>query len=254
MTIFYFSATGNSLYVAKEIGGTLYSIPQCSKNKESVFEDDAIGFVFPCYGFGIPNLVKHFIEHGKFKAAYFFAVTTYGNTPGNCMEYTKRAAQKAGFSFDYCRNILMIDNYLPVFRIEQQLEKEPQKNIPQNLKQIVSDIHARKKQDIHKGLGTSVMSSVIQSVASLRKGDVDKRFWVNDNCTKCGTCRKVCPKGNISIAEKPVYHHQCDFCLACINFCPQKAIQLKGQKSGERFSNPHIKTAEIIAANNQFKD
>ena len=57
MKTFYFTATGNSLYVAKRIGGELYSIPQMLENKRLEFEDEAIGIVLPCYGWGIPNMV-----------------------------------------------------------------------------------------------------------------------------------------------------------------------------------------------------
>jgi Protein involved in ribonucleotide reduction len=61
MKVFYFTATGNSLYVAKRIGGKLYSIPQMIKEHKYEFEDDAIGFVFPCYVFGLPRLVRDFV-------------------------------------------------------------------------------------------------------------------------------------------------------------------------------------------------
>lgn len=65
---FYFTATGNCLYVAKRIGGDLYSIPQMMKDDKREIEDDAIGFVFPCYGFGVPRMVIDFIQSSKFKA------------------------------------------------------------------------------------------------------------------------------------------------------------------------------------------
>ena len=41
MTICYFTATGNSLYVAKRIGGTLLSIPKLMKENEIIINDDA---------------------------------------------------------------------------------------------------------------------------------------------------------------------------------------------------------------------
>ena len=47
MKIFYFTATGNSLAVAKKLGGELISIPQV-KGKHT-FRDDVIGVVFPTY-------------------------------------------------------------------------------------------------------------------------------------------------------------------------------------------------------------
>jgi len=50
MTIFYFTATGNSLALAKRIGGTLVSIPQVVDSENLYYKDDAIGVVFPVYG------------------------------------------------------------------------------------------------------------------------------------------------------------------------------------------------------------
>lgn len=50
--IFYFSATGNSLYVANQLkggDGEALSIPQLMKNKEFDFEAEEIGFVYPIY-------------------------------------------------------------------------------------------------------------------------------------------------------------------------------------------------------------
>ena len=55
--IFYFTATGNSLYVAKKLAQAqnesfeLISIPQEMDRSEAlVYEDDAIGVVYPIYG------------------------------------------------------------------------------------------------------------------------------------------------------------------------------------------------------------
>ena len=43
MTILYFTATGNSLYVAKRLGGKLISIPQMIKENKYEFSDERIG-------------------------------------------------------------------------------------------------------------------------------------------------------------------------------------------------------------------
>ena len=46
MTVLYFSSTGNSLYLAKRIGGEVRSIPTCESESVYSFKDDKIGFVF----------------------------------------------------------------------------------------------------------------------------------------------------------------------------------------------------------------
>ena len=80
--IFYFTGTGNCLYVARQIGGDgalLLSIPQVMKQGELNFEADEIGLVYPIYGHMPHNMVRKFIKKARLKAEYKFAVLTYGN-------------------------------------------------------------------------------------------------------------------------------------------------------------------------------
>ena len=79
--IFYFSATGNSLYIARQLGGdeaTLLSISQEIHNEHPDYEAEEIGFVCPVYCFIPPAIVQDFIARSSFKADYFFTVGTYG--------------------------------------------------------------------------------------------------------------------------------------------------------------------------------
>jgi ferredoxin len=62
MTIFYFTSTGNSLAVAKRIGGNLISIPQIIDNREMHYNDDAIGVVFPVYSNAPPRMARQFLD------------------------------------------------------------------------------------------------------------------------------------------------------------------------------------------------
>ena len=48
--IFYFTGTGNSLYVAKELDEDIISIPQVIKEERPEFTADSIGIVCPVYG------------------------------------------------------------------------------------------------------------------------------------------------------------------------------------------------------------
>ena len=252
MKIFYFTATGNSLYVAKRIGGELYSIPQMLKAGRCEFDDEAIGFVFPCYGLGLPRLVIDFIQKGQFQAGYFFAVMTYGNMAAAGLSHLERVGGAAGIKFNYTNEILMVDNYLPLFKIEDQLKKEDSKKIEEQLDRIVNEIKARQKKLTRKWVGAVAFSKVIYDFFSRRQFDAgDKRFIVQDNCNNCTICEKVCPKSNIKVDRNPIFLHKCDGCYACIHHCPQLAIHLKAERSKARFINQHVKLQEVIAANNQ---
>ncbi|MBD5476273.1 MAG: flavodoxin family protein, partial [Lachnospiraceae bacterium] len=55
--IFYFTGTGNSLYVAKELDEEIISIPQVIKQERLEFAADSIGIVCPIYGHEMPGMV-----------------------------------------------------------------------------------------------------------------------------------------------------------------------------------------------------
>lgn len=250
MKIFYFTGTGNSLYVAKKIGGELHSIPKLLKEGKLEFADEAIGFVFPCYSFGLPRLVVDFLEKSKFQANYYFAVMTYGNMAGAGLNQIEQIGAEKGIKFNYTNQIVMIDNYLPMFDMQAQLKKEPGKEIEGCLKNIVWDIQARKSSLTRKGLASKTISELVHLSYKFMVDNGDKKFLVQDNCNACKVCEKVCPKNNIVVESKPEFLHKCDSCFACIHHCPQNAIHLKGEKSKARFINQNVNLKEIIDSNN----
>ena len=61
-----------------------------------------------------------------------------------------------------------------------------------------------------------------------------KAFHVSDDCIGCGKCVKLCPLNNITLENgKPVWGRKCTHCMACISYCPEKAIEY-GKKSSEK--------------------
>ncbi|MGD2245354.1 MAG: EFR1 family ferrodoxin [Candidatus Aminicenantes bacterium] len=58
-----------------------------------------------------------------------------------------------------------------------------------------------------------------------------KILFANDNCIGCGTCVKSCPAGALIMKngkkeenKRPYWRYNCEHCLRCLNFCPQKAV------------------------------
>jgi len=255
MKIFYFTATGNSLYTAKRFGGELYSIPKVLKSNELSYEDnEKIGIIFPCYALSAPGIVREFIEKVTLKSPYIFAILTYGNKVANGVGWFTEYAKKNNINIHYANSLLMIDNYLPFFDIEQQKLKS--KNIEENLNSLLIDVSENKKY-IQKGsLVDSFITNGAQGLINVAPNLIFvKDFSINNKCNGCGTCTKVCPKGNISINKelknsKPIYGDTCESCLACINLCPQKAINIKRDKNpNARFKNENISIKEIIDSN-----
>ena len=61
--LFYFTATGNSLYVAKKLERKPISIPQIVHQSNLTFKDEKIGIVAPVYGHEVPDMVKEFLKN-----------------------------------------------------------------------------------------------------------------------------------------------------------------------------------------------
>jgi ferredoxin/flavodoxin len=252
MTIFYFTATGNSLFVAKTIGGKLYSIPQLLKERHFDFEDDVIGFIFPIYGFALPKIVREFLKNIKYKSNYTFAIGTYGNMHGSCMNNLVKYFAKRGWKLNYADAILMVDNYLPNFEISNQLQIMQDKHIDEHLKNIIDNINIKKMYIPETTIMERIFTALVQALVSkFMNGKSAQEYIINEKCNKCGTCSKVCPTGNIEIKEKVVFGNVCESCYGCVHNCPQNAIHLKNEKSNMRFRNEKVTLQEIIQANNQ---
>ena len=267
--IFYFTGTGNSLYVARQLAGEngeVLSIPQLVKNGEYEFEADEIGIVYPIYGHMPPNMVREFIKKATLKAEYTFAVLTYGARKCNAVEIWDETSKKAGVSFDYIATIVMVDNWLPNFDMNEQIKID--KHIPENLKKITADINDRRhwhepvteeERQMHQAY--MAYAGHDPEIGFLMKSE--EKFTVTDACVECGVCVDVCPRGNYELTANGVrMSGDCDFCFACIQNCPQKAIRFKKTNDGSypggveknpnaRYRNEHVSLMDIKLSNNQ---
>jgi ferredoxin len=75
----------------------------------------------------------------------------------------------------------------------------------------------------------------------------DREFSAGEKCNGCGICKKVCPVKNIRLVDnKPEFTHNCQRCMACIQYCPKQAIQYKGKNMNKtRYYHPDISINEI---------
>ena len=69
--VFYFTATGNSLYMAKQLEDAPISIAQAIHDKQMTYQADKIGIVCPVFGHEVPALVRDFLKKATLKSGYF---------------------------------------------------------------------------------------------------------------------------------------------------------------------------------------
>ena len=236
MTIFYFTGTGNSLFAARKIAdatnATLISIPQAI-SEQRTYTDDAIGFVYPQYANGLPKMVRRFIVNNTFKADYFFAVNLWAFIHiGALGEIAGIIPLNYGVYLKTPNNFIFLFN--PPKNPKVVLDKAEGK-----LNQIINDINNRENKPVKpkKGVGNAT------------KYFGEAKYQITDNCTKCGTCVKICPASNIRLNDNIVFDNNCETCYSCVNLCPVHAIYTKKSMLKRRqYRSPIISVDEIVQA------
>ena len=259
MKVLYFTATGNSLAVAKRIGGDqaeLISIPQAVKSNIYDFKDDVVGIIFPTYCFDLPNNVRHFLEKASIESDYTFAIATYGRSKGGALMEVQKLAAQQGYQFDYLNAVIMVDNCQPMFDIDKEIEMLPSKDVDGQIAQLTADITSQKSRpsvdmDRSDRMGTFFCTRIMGMNSDKNVRNYPKRYTVDGNCIQCKTCAKVCPTGTIRVTDKVQFGDGCVSCKACLHVCPKGAIHVKGEKNSRHWRNPEVSVEELIAANEQ---
>ena len=255
--IYYFSGTGNSLWLAKELKNILtkdtelFSIADYKYMESIEIDTNVLGFVFPVYFHSIPGMVKEFIGKAQIKGnPYIFAVAACNAVPGHAIFVVDKLLSKKGFrlSAGYkvdMPGISVVDGYLTSKEVNfQRLVAS---------KSIIVDIAATISNQLPTAPqgDNSVKSHLANLFMTLAANKLlnPKLFYCTENCTSCNTCSKVCPADNITMStdRKPLWGNNCQHCLACLHWCPQAAVELGTHSPGKvRFQHPCIEVTEMF--------
>lgn len=259
VAIYYFSATGNSLTVAKDIvasfpSAELLPITRAIKdNSEQNF--DIVGIIFPVYMFGIPLIVADFLKQVKLKPqAYIFSVATLGGLCGLAHTQIKDILKQRGLSLALGFSVPMPGNYTPLYGA-MPLEKQEEYFRKEKLRisSIVNAVKEQKRGRIEEQpfILNFLLNKLLYKGGSRQIPLSGKNFWVTDDCVKCGLCAKVCPVGNIELVDgKPRWLIHCQHCMACLQWCPSAAIQYAKTTAGKRrYHHPEVTAREIAQQN-----
>ncbi len=250
--IYYFTGSGNSRKIAKDLAEKLDNTEIIRITKRLVDSGPInitgkTGIIFPVYVSGLPVIVEAFVNRLEIAdAAYLFAIANFGESAGVSLVQLDDLLMKKGKDLSAAFEILMPDNtqimFPPGTKEEQEECLKAQKDMIPEIASVLSNgIKHTDKIDTVRKSGQTRPHIFTPSVMA-------KEFYSDDKCDSCGKCAKVCPVNNITLSNgKPFWHYHCELCLACMQWCPHEAIQF-GEKSKEwgRYRNPYVDINEMF--------
>ena len=279
INIYYFSGTGNSLYVARELKSRipdLSLIPIAGllnerfdkKDHKLKFTAETIGFIFPCHGLTLPIPVLKFLKSIDLSSAkYIFAIVTRGGSVFHGFSKIEKILNKQRKTLDasFIINMWMNDPKLKFFK-EPTIEEL--RNIEANVQDklnIIQDIITNQEQ-YHDDINGDTFSNsksfnyILERLVTFAVHHIAPKvkdyFYTDTNCIGCGVCEKACLSKKIKLVnDKPVWQKDidCYYCYTCLNYCPNQSIQIYSKfymksytKERGRYTHPYARVKDMV--------
>ena len=244
--VLYFSATGNTRYVAMGLARCLDDdvLDVCRKIKghdyEALWSDKPFVLCAPTYVCEAPAFFYDFVRRTELLGnADMYMISTSGGYSGISGIVARSIAREKGMNYMGHAEFRMSPNYIANKSHKLPDEDEIRKRIADadcKIEEVADVIRNGGKLRTRHLWALEVFIDHLSNPVLGAMGHRVKGFHVNDRCISCGMCEERCPLNIITIRDGvPRWDGDtCAHCMACIQNCPTGAIEYKDITQGRK--------------------
>ncbi|WP_005035071.1 EFR1 family ferrodoxin [Holophaga foetida] len=252
-TLYYYTGTGNSLWAARRLAELIGDarVEAMVQHPGAVRPaPGAVVLVFPVHVWGLPGAVLDFLSRLELPAsAWLGALAVNAGQVSRTLVQLDHACAHRGWRLQAGWSLVMPSNYIPWGGPgSEPLLRRRFDEAGAKLQSIAPLIREARSAPVERGpLWQRILFTAIYRLSFSKVPTLDRSFWVDAKCNGCGLCSRVCPASNIIMVDgKPTWQHHCQQCLACIQWCPQEALQYgKKTPAYPRYHHPEVKVSDL---------
>jgi ferredoxin len=197
-----------------------------------------VGFFFPVYAYGLPRVVRRYLEAlpktGGGTQAFLVITAGLEDEAGYSVDEGVKLLAKKDYSVVYADAIEMPANW--TVAVNPPAKQEAIRISEQGLAKadaivdaIVAGRTFRRSFNYPARVSKARYHWDYWSFRYVGVGQLWRNFRTDADCNGCGICQAVCPMGSITMKDdRPVWSKRCEQCMRCVNMCSRKAIFQKG--------------------------
>jgi ferredoxin len=197
-----------------------------------------------------------FLEKLIFQGSpYIFSIVTCVGIPAKTLLTVRKALRKKGVELDAgyvikarCSSLMKM-NALDRIIISLDKQRKRLKTGKERLPEILSTVDKKEKHKPETSSWTAnIFGTLFHNYGINFFKTAAMSFHVSDKCTGCGSCIRVCPRGNVLLKNgQPIFKDNCELCHACIQWCPEFAITHPDfNNEYSQYRNPEINVKDLL--------